>query len=215
MTAPVLAAQSWPTNAHLLADVARLWIPVEGTVLDVTYGRGIWWKQFHPATLVTHDLRSDGVDFRQLPEADSTFDVVAFDPPYVCTGGRETSTISDFNERFGLHTTPRTPAELDNYIGAGLAECARVVKPHGVVLVKAMDYVWSGRYHPATHHLMVRAFGLGLEIIDRFEMVGQVRPQPGGRRQVHARRNLSTLSVFRKPIASKSRRPKPRRAEVT
>lgn len=201
----VLAAGHWPTNSALIADVARLYIDPADEVLDPTWGRGKWWLDFQPDRLTSHDLFTlDGVDFRQLPEADSSVDVVAFDPPYVAMGGRETSGLVEMGDRYGMITAPRNPEELREMISAGLKECARVLKPKargyrgGRLLVKCQDYISSGRLQPGTHWMIEDALAAGLDYVDRFEHVTHVRPQPPGRRQVHARRNLSTLLVFMK-----------------
>lgn len=206
MTDVVLAAHAWPNNAALIADVAKLYIGPDDVVLDPTYGRGNWWKTFTPARLITHDIRQDGVDFRALPEADDTIDVVAFDPPYVCTGGRDTSTIADFNDRFGLHETPRTPDALADMIATGIKEAARVLRMRGHLLVKCKDYVWSGKFFAGTHFVTCAALDCGLELVDRFEHIGRPGPQPPRDRQVHARRNLSTLLVFQRVPAARRRR---------
>jgi hypothetical protein len=55
MTAPVLAVAAWPTNAELIADVARLGY-IRGRVWDATYGRGVWWKLYRPACLLASDI---------------------------------------------------------------------------------------------------------------------------------------------------------------
>jgi hypothetical protein len=191
----ILAAGAWPTNAHLIEDVARLHFVPGAHVLDVTYGRGKWWTRYQPQYLLAHDKYTlDGVDFRDLPEACNTVDTVAFDPPYVSMGGRTTSTLGDMTDRYGMIDAPRTPADLRAYIRDGLRECARVASR--IVIVKCQDYISSGTYQPATNWLFNDALGCGLVIRDRFEHVTRLRPQPPGRRQVHARRNLSTLFVF-------------------
>lgn len=192
----VLAAHAWRSNAELIADVATLWIRPDDLVVDVTYGKGVWWRRYRPSRLVTHDLALDGVDFRDLPEADASVDVVAFDPPYVSTGGRKTSTIGDFNRRYGLTDAPRSPVELQQMINAGLVEARRVLRPKGVALVKVKDYVSSGSLWPGSHLTLTASLTLGFELVDRFTRVGAAGPQPGGRRQVHARQNLSTLLVL-------------------
>ena len=202
----VLAAHAWPTNAELIADVAKLYIGPDDVVMDPTYGRGNWWKTFTPARLITHDIRQDGVDFRALPEADDTIDVVAFDPPYIAPGGRKTSTIGEFNDRFGLHETPATPIELADYIAAGVKECARVLRPRGRLLVKCKDYINGGAFFPGTHLVITAALDAGLRYEDRFEHIGRPGPQPPRDRQVHSRRNLSTLLVFQRVPAARRRR---------
>ena len=107
MTGPILAAQSWPTNAELVRDVFALHVPDRAavTVMDVTYGAGVWWRIVGEPD-IRHGLRThnprhydDGVDFRALPEDDASIDVIAYDPPYVATGGRTTSTRSSCSPR--------------------------------------------------------------------------------------------------------------------
>jgi tRNA G10 N-methylase Trm11 len=205
---PILAAYQWRSNAELIADVARLgYIKETDRVLDPTYGRGVWWKTFRPSRLHAHDLVRDGVDFRSLPYRDDLFDVVAFDPPYVAVGGKKTSTLggpsasgegSEFHDRYGLFDAPTSPAALQELINEGLTEMHRVTKARGYVLVKCQDYISSGRLWLGTHHTLTHGLSLGLSLVDRFEKLSAVRPQPPGRRQVHARRNLSTLFVFQK-----------------
>lgn len=194
----ILAADTWPTNAALIADVARLgYIREWSYTLDPTYGKGNWWTLFRPTRLVTSDLAS-GTDFRQLPHADSTFDVVAFDPPYVSAGGRATTTMPDFHARYGMGDAPTSPRALQQMNNAGLKEVMRVTRPRRIILVKCQDYISSGKLWLGTHWTLTYALELGLECVDRFEHVGRSRAQPHTR-QVHARRNLSTLFVFRAP----------------
>jgi tRNA G10 N-methylase Trm11 len=197
----VLAATAWPTNADLIADCARLgYLRDEWHTLDPTYGRGTWWRKFQPAHLTTHDLKIDGIDFRALPEPDDHFDAVAFDPPYVSMGGRATTTLGDYQERYGADTAPLSPAGVQTLINEGLCELQRVVRPRGIVLVKCQDYVSSGKLWAGTHKTLAFALELGFEYVDRLEHIAPApRPQPPGRLQVHARRNLSTLLVLRRP----------------
>lgn len=200
MSSTVLAAHNWHTNAELIADVARLgYLKKSDVTLDPTYGRGNWWTKWRPDQLVEHDVGLDGVLFTDLPEDDDTFDAVAFDPPYVSTGGRDTTGMPEFFDRYGMTNAPRTPAGVQELINKGLDEIARVVKPKGKVLVKCANYISSGKLWTGTYYTQQHAFGLGWKLVDLFEHIGSPRPQPSGRRQVHARRNLSTLLVFGVP----------------
>lgn len=201
----VLAATAWPSNAELIAACADLgYLKFTDRVLDPTYGRGTWWKEWRPADLTATDLHADlsfnRHDFTEMPWDDATFDAVAFDPPYVCVGGRKTTGLPEMHDRYGMTDAPTTPAGLQCLIEAGLHECIRVAKPGGIILAKTQDYITSGKFWPGTHYLLTYALDEGLELVDRLEMISPApRPQPPGRRQVHARRNLSTLFVFRLP----------------
>jgi hypothetical protein len=215
VTALVLAATSWQSNADLIADVHQLgYLRDDDHVLDPTYEKGTWWNRWRPEKLTTHHRTKDGSDFRSLPYPDGNFDAVAFDPPYVCPGGRKTSTIQPMFDRYGMNEGGaedpdfRTPAELQQIINDGLNEMSRVVQtslrralhptaPNGIVLVKCKDYIWSGQLWTGTHHTLTHALNLGLILEDRLEHIGTPGPQ-SQTRQVHARRNLSTLLVLRK-----------------
>lgn len=225
---PVLAADSWPTNAALIRAVARLgYLREHDTVLDPTFGEGGWWKVWRPRNIVARNRAADGSDFRKLDDlTDATFDAIAYDPPYVCPGGRDTSTIKPMHERYGMNERTATddpefgtPAELQQMIDDGLTEMWRLVRPaetvnlhatrpNGIVLVKCKDYIWGGRLWAGTHQTLCHADDLGFECWDRFEHLSGTGPQPAFNRdgsprpQRHARRNLTTLLVLRRPKGS-------------
>lgn len=223
----VLAASKWRDNSELILELVELgYLRKRWLTLDPTYGGGVWWKQWRPASLITHDLEIDGVDFRRLPELDGTFDAITFDPPYVSVGGRKTSTIPDFNKRYGLVGAPHTPMLLQAMINEGMAECVRVLKrrergkDNGLLLVKCCRYISSGHLWNGTYETEKFAIEhLGLRLIDEFTHIGDPRPQPPRTRkhaackgqgcadcfegqvasaQQHARQNSSTLFVFQK-----------------
>lgn len=115
-----------------------------------------------------------------------------------CVGGRKTTTVPDLHDRFGLTNAPMTPREVQQQMHDGLAEMYRVVRKKGIILMKCQDYIWAGNlWEGATKARNFAVDKLGLKVVDRLEHVGTVRPQPH-KNQVHARRNLSTMFVFRK-----------------
>jgi hypothetical protein len=195
----IKAATSWSSNAHMIEDCFSLgYLSQEALTLDPTYGRGGWWKRQKPNTLITHDLANDGINFHNLPYNDNHFDAVVYDPPYVATGGRSTTGIPDFFDRYGLKNAPRTPIDLQNYINKGLTECDRVLTSKGFLLVKCKDYISSGKLWIGTHHTLTHALNINLTLVDRLEYITSGVVQPANRRQIHARRNLSTLFIFKK-----------------
>ena len=184
-------------NCDLMVKVARLWIPPTDTVLDTTYGRGAFWTVYRPRHLIVSEH-----DFTALPYGDEFADVVVYDPPYTSTGGNDTSTIEDFNQRYGLGDI-KGVNNLFAYNKLGMAECARVSA--GLLMVKCADFVESGHRHWGHQVITDTARELGLRQVDEFILVSGTGPQPkknldgSRRRQVHSRRAHSFLCVFRKP----------------
>jgi hypothetical protein len=184
------------SNADLVAAVAPFYI--HGSVMDCTYGEGAWWTRVHPDQFVAHDLKTDGVDFTALPEPDSTYDTVIFDPPYIPQGGVKHKTQSDFKSRFGL--VSRSEAQLWGLIGAGFTECERVLRPGGYLLMKCTDYVNGSAITFGHIKAITLGESLGLRCHDLIVHVG--RPGPGGHNiftPKRARRAHSYLLVFLKP----------------
>lgn len=160
-------------NAGLMAMVAPMYLT--GSVLDVTYGLGAWWRRFKPETFQSHDLATDGVDFRDLPHGDASWDAVCFDPPYIPSHATHTSTKRAVEHRaaYGLNEQ-RSRIEVEALISDGLAECARVARRW--VLAKCCDYAENPTSfrlgHVSTiaageaaglrvHDLIVHAYGNG------------------------------------------------------
>lgn len=201
MSGPVMSIGKWATNADLIADCARLgYLRSEWKTLDPTYGYGTFWQKWQPDELVGTDLdpakstTGRGVDFTCLPWQAGTFDAVVFDPPYKLNGNP--SDTAGMDERYGVHTYTdwRDRMEL---IRRGLTECDAVYNGTGYLLLKCQDQVCSGKVRWQTVEFTNHAAALGLGLVDRFDLLSY-RPQPAGRRQVHARRNSSTLLVFKR-----------------
>lgn len=183
----VMALGDWRDNGEMIADVAKLGY-LNGSVLDATYGKGMFWKHWAPEALTW----SPRDDFTKLSYLDNSFDSVVFDPPYKTTG---TPSSAEMDERYG--TTKYQPVlDLIDRVVAGLAECARVSRKY--VLLKCQDQVVGGEVLWQTYIFVDEATNhLDLDLRDSF-LFRSHRPQPPGRRQLHARRNYSTLLVFEK-----------------
>lgn len=199
MIDPVRACDVWEDNGRLIEDVARLgYLRKDLVTLDSTWGRGVWWKYWRPTILVGHDIKIDGVDFRDLPYDDRAFEAVCFDPDYKLNGTPDPGT----DERYGTDVAKRWQDRMKD-MADGFVENARVLgyadgKVGGVMLAKCMDQVCSGSVRWQTDMFTELGERCGLTKIDRFDLLGGGRPQPEGRRQVTATYRPSTLLVFRK-----------------
>lgn len=196
--AEVLAAYRWPTNGHLIEAAARLgYLQRNWLTLDPTYGPGTFWRRFRPDGLVACDLNPKrGVivaDMRALPFRPRRFRVVTVDGPYKLNGTPDEAV----DYRYGVDVRASWQ-ERHATIRGGISEAHRVAVAGAYVLVKCQDQVCGGRIRWQTDEFTRHAEGLGLDKVDRLDMLGG-RKQPEGRRQEHAHMRPSSLLVFRKP----------------
>lgn len=197
----VLAAGLYKNNADVIDAVHRLgYLTDEQLVLDMTYGRGTFWKRYRPARLITNSLgkpTSLHSNMIRMPFAAATFDVVVCDPPYKLNGTPD----KDVDERYGVDVVTRRDDRHILMIQA-MDEACRLVKPGGRVLYKCQQQVNSGRVWWQPRMMAERAEGNGLRHRDSFLLLGH-RAQPGdedpNKEQDHARQNYSTLLVLDRP----------------
>ena len=191
------------TNAELIADCARLgYLRAEEPTFDATYGEGAFWTRWEPRALLVADLHKGerthcgrwvhAWDFTALPLSTRSFGAVVFDPPYKLNGTSTGRGASAADASYGV-TTAASWQQRHALIVAGITECARVADR--ALLVKCQDQVCSGAVRWQTRLFADHAEAQGFRLVDMLH-VGGSRPQPEGRRQVHARRDYSTMLVL-------------------
>lgn len=216
-----VAANGRPTNDLVLSastegndgvfpGILRLYVKRGGTVADVTYGQGVFWRNV-PGGLydvLATDI-STGTDCRDLPYEDGTVDCVVLDPPYMHSpGGTAHAAHAAFERHYrnngsGNQTGSKYhQAVVDLYAEAG-SEAHRVLRSNGVFIVKCQDEVCANRQR-FTHVELMEAYGkMGFVAEDIFVVVRQNRPGVSRMvRQVHARKNRSYFLVFWKSGAA-------------
>lgn len=197
------------TNDEVFPFVLSLYVEPGGTVADVTYGKGVFWKNVPKGV---YDLRATdlagGIDCKDLPYEDASIDCVIFDPPYMHTPGGTAHVNHQNFEGYYKNNESKSgkkyhEAVLELYFLAA-KEAHRILREGGVYVVKCQDEVCANRQR-LTH----------VEIINELEQYGFVaedlfvvvrRGKPGVSRmltQVHARKNHSYFVVFIKPEGKK------------
>lgn len=152
------------TNDELIAQVAKLYLKPKMYVLDMTFGRGVFWKNvdlgkleaFTPvdiepmegATITVNGAYVPALfhryDFRRLPEDwYGLYDIVVLDPPYLHGGATVKKSIS---KCYGNAKTQYASHEkILKLYEDGMMEAWRVLKPGGLLWVKCQDEIESGK----------------------------------------------------------------------
>jgi len=206
-------------NNVVFSKVLSLHIDDGAAIADVTYGKGVFWKDVNTGNYEVYasDLSPEKspsgypVDCRNLPYEDDSLDVVVLDPPYaegffrknedMLAGGD--SSHSQFRENYSNGEVLDTKgskyhqAVFDLYAEAGI-EAKRVLKEDGTFIVKTQDEV-SANTQELTHIQITNFYESKLEMYtkDLFVVMRSNKPAVSGMdNQVHARKNHSYFMIY-------------------
>ncbi len=191
-------------NDRVFPRVLRLYVPKGSVVADVTYGKGVFWRQIPEGE---YELRpsdiQEGIDCRDLPYADGEIDCVVLDPPYMHSPGGTAHTVhTPFEEHYrnngsGRQTESKYHQAVVELYRDASREAYRVLRDRGVLIVKCQDEVCSNRQNFTHVEIMQDCTDMGFECEDLFVVVRQNKPGVSRAvRQVHARKNHSYFLVF-------------------
>lgn len=219
-TTDVILSAAVGGNENLFPQILALHVPPGSVVADVTWGKGVFWKQVPDGRYVVHpsDLQT-GTDCRKLPYLDDSHDGLVLDPPYMEGLYRRSKhhmagagNFAAFRNHYsnGQATEEGGPkyhaAVTDLYFRAG-REAYRVLRPRGILIVKCQDEVSANQQH-LTHVEIINDYEkLGFYTKDLFVVVRSNRPGMSRLlKQEHARKNHSYFIVFVKLAPGQSRR---------
>lgn len=218
-TSNVIVSAYVAGNADVFPLILELHVQKGSKIADVTYGKGVFWRNVPRNKYELHATDSaDGIDCRDLPYEDGSFDCVVLDPPYMegfyrkqnsqkagsgtHTSFREAYSSGDEKNEDRKHKgAPKYHAAVtDMYFRAG-TEAWRVLRDEGVLIVKCQDEVSANRQH-LTHVEIINEYEeLGFYTKDLFVVVRSNKPSVSRlKRQVHARKNHSFFLVFIKKV---------------
>ena len=184
-------------NADLIRQVANLYLSPSDRIADLTYGKGVFWRQCPELNVTGSDIATvpeRPYDFTATPYENDSFDVVALDPPYI----HSWSTHQTEARYRGSTTHATSMAGIWELYRKGMVEAKRILCPGGLLLLKTKDTVESGKQRWSHIHLANTANELGFYLRDLFIL--QTAP-PCERRwdgltQKHSRKNVSYLLVL-------------------
>lgn len=179
------------TNAQMIRNALTLYVPPGAVIADVTYGRGVFWKDTNRTgyTLLASDIQT-GVDFRALPYADDSIDCLVLDPPYMHGGATVKESINTcYKNENGSHESV-----LRLYAG-GILEAARVLKKKGIILIKCQDEIESGKQRMSHVEILSLLTTFGFAMLDLMVLIQSTIPAMRETYQKSARKNHSYLII--------------------
>jgi len=208
------AIGDYQNNAELIEACAQLgYLKTHWFTVDPTYGLGKFWTKWAPKELWASDLnrqkspQSYPVDARSLPFDNGSVDAVVLDPPYKLNGRSSSGGPAESDSSYGVDGAYIPWQDRHSLVCEMLTEAARIVRERGTVLLKCQNQVCSGKIRWQTWEFAEYAEQqCDLRLVDELMLVGK-RKQPSDS-QVHARRNYSSLLVFRKSDGTWRRKPK-------
>lgn len=192
-------------NSEVFSQILELYLPKGCTVADVTYGKGVFWRNVPRGKyrLKKTDIK-DGVDCRDLPYRTRSLDCVVLDPPYMHTPRTAYRKQPGFEKYYRNSVRPQNgnkkyhDAVLDLYLNAS-QEAYRVLKDGGILIVKCQDTVCSNQQRLTHVEIINELNAMNYQVEDLFVVVRNNRPGVSRtKKQVHARKNHSYFLVFRK-----------------
>jgi len=195
-SSPIITTAKVGTNADLFPDILSLYVPEGSVVADVTFGKGVFWREVDTSKYVLKpsDLM-DGIDFRSLPYGDGSIDALVLDPPYM-HDGKTVHKALNANYRNNHEPTTSHASVIRLYCG-GILEAARVLKKRGVIIVKCQDETEGGKQRFSHVELIQLLVLLGFEVIDQFVLLQEHQPIMRHDYQKSARKNHSYALVAR------------------
>lgn len=199
-------------NDDVFPHVLSLYVPLGSTIADVTYGKGVFWRNVPTGlfNLLGSDIAT-GTDCRHLPYEDGAVDCIVFDPPYMHTPGGTAHVNHQNYENYyrnndagqGSSTKKYHEAVLDLYFSAS-QEALRVLRKGGVYIVKCQDEVCANIQRFTHVEIINELSANGFVAEDLFVVMRRSRPGVSRMlRQAHARKNHSYFLVFLKPDGKK------------
>ena len=138
-------------DPEVLAGLLDFYARPGATVLDVTANSrkmwaGVSWSG--PVTYADIDPKTTPdvvADFRALPFAASSYDVIVFDPPHLPVAAASPMSSEQYTRDYGLNHAPKAD-NVSGYFAPFLTEAKRVLREDGLIFAKVKDYVHNHRY---------------------------------------------------------------------
>lgn len=203
-------------NEDVFPHILALHVPKGSIVADITYGKGIFWKN---APVDDYDVRATdiqtGIDCRSLPYRENEIDCVVFDPPYMEGLFRQTrehmggqGTYTAFRQFYSngqpievinstQEKTPKWHDAVIEFYFITAREVYRVLRQRGIFIVKCQDEVSAGKQRLTHVEIINKYQEMGFYTKDLFVVVRRNNASVSRiKKQLHARKNHSYFLIF-------------------
>ena len=161
---------------------------------DLTYSIGNFYRQI-PKPQYKYDRYPQVEGVIPLFEADllpnESFNSIVFDLPFIVSNGA----MSKIKERF---THFESVEELYQANDEMLERSCRLLKKQGILIVKTMDISHGNKQIWISDYVIKKAEKLGLELIEKFILLSNLRLFPRTHQQRVARKYHSYFLIFRR-----------------
>lgn len=210
-TSSVVTSCHLGDNSGIFPSILSLHVPEGSVVADITYGRGVFWKNVRKDSyrVLASDLKI-GTSWENLPYESQSIDAIVFDPPYMeglyrtskeamaGSGTHQTFQNAYSDGKVQVEKTERKyhDAVLQAYLSV-MPEVKRLLRPAGKFIVKCQDEVSANR-QKLTHVELIWAYERqGFYCKDLFVVMRTNAPVVSRlMKQEHARKNHSYFLVF-------------------
>jgi hypothetical protein len=138
-------------DPEVLSLMLKFYSFEQARVLDVTANTRKMWKGADWSGTVTFCDVDDSVgadfvaDFRSLPFADGSFDVIVFDPPHLPLAAASPQSMTQMVEDYGLSKSVHAD-NISEFFSPFLKEALRVLSADGLIFAKLKDFVHNHKY---------------------------------------------------------------------
>lgn len=147
-------------SSEVMNRILELHFPDPGLrFIDLTYGKGVFWKAITDRQLTTNDLdinikAGHHEDFRYTTFADQSFDVAVLDPPFMSSGEGQ---YDGYGTDRTVKGNPQNRKDIRSLLADGITEAMRIAS-RGIILktqvVVESSQTWN---NPLIPELMLEA----------------------------------------------------------
>ena len=167
-------------NQHnILRDILTLHIPSKTLDCDLTFSIGNFYKNKIPSPVHKYDKYPLNEDVKPLSEIElldnNIFNSIVVDLPFIIAGKdnfADNGKTNMIHKRFNSFTNATELYQANDYV---IEHSARLLQKKGVLIMKTMDTVSSGKQIFVSQYVINKCAECGLELLDTFILIAKTK----------------------------------------